>query len=85
MAASSEQDTERWHGHYADIPRLASSAVERFGPEHQWQMALHELRIVWAASQEIKKGGTLDDADHARLNQAINTIEAEGRKLQCST
>ena len=41
----------------------------------------HETRIVWVAGKQIKDGKPLNDVDDKRLDQALEQITIQGRKL----
>jgi hypothetical protein len=59
-----------------DIPRLASSAVEKFSP--RGHAVLHELQIVLAAGMRIKNGEPLSGQDTSRLTKALERIAVQG-------
>jgi len=41
----------------------------------------HEARVIWVAGKQIKDGKPLNDVDDKRLDQALEQITIQGRKL----
>ena len=41
----------------------------------------HEARVVWVAGKQIKDGKPLNDVDDKRLDEALEQITIQGRKL----
>ena len=41
----------------------------------------HEARVVWVAGKQIKDGKPLNDVDDQRLDEALEQITIQGRKL----
>jgi len=41
----------------------------------------HEARVVWVAGKQIKDGKSLNDVDDKRLDEAMEQITIQGRKL----
>lgn len=41
----------------------------------------HEARVVWVAGKQIKDGKKLNDVDDQRLDEALEQIAIQGRKL----
>jgi len=77
MANSSAINTARGQNRLqVDIPRLVSSAVEKFSP--RGHAVLHELQIVLAAGMRIKNCEPLSGQDTSRLTQALERIAVQG-------
>jgi len=51
----------------------------------EWEKARstiqHETRVVWVAGKQIKYGKSLNYVDDARLDEALEQITIQGRKL----
>ena len=41
----------------------------------------HEARVIWVAGKQIKDGKPLNDVDDKRLDEALEQITIQGRKL----
>ena len=41
----------------------------------------HEARVIWVAGKQIKDGKPLNDVDDKRLDEALEQIALQGRKL----
>ncbi len=56
-------------------------AATRREVEASRKVILHESRVAWVAGKQIRAGEPLNDTDDARLDQALEVMEMEGRRL----